>query len=97
MQEEYKVIEGFENYSVSNFGYVRNNKNGRLVKLNHINDYSIVNLSMNGKRYNKRVRFLVAEAFILNPNQYTHIDNINNDRGNNNISNLRWITYKKIN
>ena len=97
MQEEFRIIKDFENYSVSNFGYVKKNKNGRILKLRHINDYSMVNLSMNGKSYYKRVRLLVAEAFILNPNQYIHVDNINNDRGNNNISNLRWITYKKLN
>ena len=34
MVETYKKIEGFENYSVSDFGNVRNNKTGRILKEN---------------------------------------------------------------
>ena len=32
MQEEYKTIEGYENYEISNLGNVRNKKNGRIYK-----------------------------------------------------------------
>ena len=30
--EEYRIIEGFEKYSVSDLGNVRNNKTGRILK-----------------------------------------------------------------
>ncbi len=32
MVETYKNIEGFENYSVSDYGNVRNDKTGRILK-----------------------------------------------------------------
>ena len=33
MEEIWKVIEGFENYSISSFGNIRNNKTLRVLKL----------------------------------------------------------------
>ena len=30
--EEYKIIKGFENYEVSNFGNIINNKTNRILK-----------------------------------------------------------------
>ena len=35
MTEEYKQIEDFENYEVSNLGNVRNKKTGRILKPSH--------------------------------------------------------------
>ncbi len=34
MVETYKIIEGFEKYSVSDHGNVRNDKTGRIMKQN---------------------------------------------------------------
>ncbi len=30
--EEYKLIEGFENYLVSNFGNIKNNRTSKIIK-----------------------------------------------------------------
>jgi hypothetical protein len=59
--EEYKIIEGFENYSVSNFGNVKNNKTGRILKqaLKRDGYYGVV-LSKNGKVKDFKVHRLVA-------------------------------------
>ena len=32
MEEEFKIIKDHENYSISNFGNVKNNKTGRILK-----------------------------------------------------------------
>ena len=32
MEEEFRIIKDYENYSVSNFGNVRNNTTGRILK-----------------------------------------------------------------
>ena len=32
MVEEFRIIKGFENYSVSNFGNIKNNKTGKILK-----------------------------------------------------------------
>jgi hypothetical protein len=91
--EEYKIIEGFENYSVSNFGNVKNNKTGKIInpRLNR-NGYYIIDLHKNGKRKTFKVHRLVALTFIPNPENKPSIDHINNDRTNNNVNNLRWCT-----
>lgn len=35
---------------------------------------------------------MVAESFILNPNNYPQIDHIDTNKTNNNVSNLQWCT-----
>ena len=40
--ETFKIIEGFENYSVSNHGNVRNNKTGRIIKTRFDKDGYII-------------------------------------------------------
>ena len=88
--EEFKLIKGFENYSVSNLGNVKNNKTNRILKQDNNKGYKLV--KFNGK--NKRVHRLIAEAFIPNPDNKPCIDHINNIRNDNRIENLRWATNK---
>lgn len=54
--------------------------------------YLIVCLSNNGKHKNYKVHRLVAEAFILNPNNKLEINHINGDKSNNIVTNLEWCT-----
>jgi hypothetical protein len=37
--EEYRIIKGYENYSVSNFGNVKNNKTDKILKPKIDNGY----------------------------------------------------------
>ena len=48
-----------------------------------------------GKDRLLKMHRLVAEAFILNPNNYKCIDHINGIRHDNRASNLRWCTVKQ--
>ena len=89
--EEYKIIQGFENYEVSTFGNVRNITTGRILQQHSDKDgYKLINIST--KKISKRVHRLVAEAFIPNPNDKPCVDHIDGNRTNNNTSNLRWAT-----
>ncbi len=94
--ETWKIIEGFENYSVSDLGNVRNNKTGRIMKtrFNH-EGYIIIDIRVNKQRYTKRVHILMAIAFITNHDGKSCVDHIDNDKSNNKISNLRWETYSQ--
>jgi hypothetical protein len=95
--EEYKNISGFEKYSVSNLGNVRNNKFNKLVSQGDDKDgYLCLNLYDNiNNRSRLRVHRLVAIAFIDNPDNKTLIDHIDGNVKNNNLNNLRWATNQE--
>jgi hypothetical protein len=87
--EEYRVIDGYENYEVSDLGNVRNKKNGRILKGGY-DDGGYRFVSLNKKQL--KVHRLVALAFIDNPENKPIVDHINNDRSDNRLVNLRWAT-----
>jgi hypothetical protein len=90
--EEWKLIEGYENYEVSSHGRVRNNKTGLILKPAY-NNCGYIHVSIiNTNKTTRMVHRLVALAFIPNPENKIQIDHIDNDKTNNNISNLRWVT-----
>ena len=47
-----------------------------------------------GIKRNMRVHRLVALAFLNNPDNLTDVDHINNNRSDNRIQNLRWLSHK---
>jgi hypothetical protein len=69
--EEYRVIENFNNYEISNRGNVRNTKAGKLLK-QHIygnGGYKMVSITQDKKQYTKWIHRLVGETFIPNPDK----------------------------
>jgi hypothetical protein len=61
-------------------------------------DYKRVALSnLYDKGIDMFVHRLVALAFLPNPENKACIDHIDNNRGNNNIENLRWATHQENN
>ena len=97
--ETWKIIEGFENYSVSDHGNVRNNKTRRIMKKCVFTDgYVVVRLSTENKvSCLKKVSILVAQAFLHNVENKPCVDHVDNNRTNNNILNLRWATSQENN
>ncbi len=96
--ESWKIIEGFENYMVSDHGRVKNNKTGRIknVKANK-KGYIRVSMQMNNLEHKKLVHVLVASAFVDNPENRQFVDHVDNCKTNNNITNLRWATSAQNN
>lgn len=56
--------------------------------------YYSVTFPINGKPKTKRVHRIVAETFIPNPENLPHVDHIDEDKSNNSVNNLRWISAK---
>ena len=97
MKEIWKDIKEYEGlYQVSNLGRVKRITTGRVLKpLKHANGYLMVKLSKNSIVYTKTVHRLVAEAFIPNPEHKSEINHIDENKTNNNVSNLEWMTRKE--
>ena len=97
MKEIWKDIKDYEGlYQVSNLGRVKRITTGRVLKpLKHANGYLMVKLSKNSIVYTKTTHRLVAEAFIPNPEHKSEINHIDENKTNNNVSNLEWMTRKE--
>lgn len=90
--EIWKKVKGFNDYSVSSTGRIRNDKTGTIRKLQvYAKDYYSVRLNYK----NLLVHRLVAEAFIENPENKKIVDHINGDRKDNRVENLRWVTTRE--
>ena len=91
--EEFKKIEEYENYEVSNKGNVRNTDTGRILKPCKNNwGYLSVNLYKDGIGKNFSIHNLIALYFIPNPDNLREIDHIDQNKTNNSITNLRWVS-----
>ena len=95
-EEIYAQIKDFPNYCVSNLGNVKNATTNQIIKQSANKEgYKRLNIYKNGKRCNKNVHQLVANAFLENVDNKPCIDHIDNNKENNNIENLRFATYQE--
>lgn len=95
--KEWKIIEEWPNYAVSNYGDVKrlttkcSGVAGTILSQFLISGYPSVNLS-NGKRHCINVHRLVAKAFLENKNNLPEVNHIDATRNNNKVTNLEWVT-----
>lgn len=92
MWAEIKEYEG--KYWVNENGEIKNEKGIILKPFKVGNGYYAVKLWKNSKAKNMRVHRLVATYFIDNPNNFTEVNHINEDKSNNTANNLEWCDRK---
>ena len=94
--ETFVKIEGFENYEVSNLGKVRNIKSGIMLKPWITKDgYLRHCLYGHDKRKNLLLHRIIATAFIDNPGKKPQVNHIDENKLNNDLSNLEWCTERE--
>ena len=98
MEEEiWKDIQGYEGlYQISNMGnvkslnYLRTGKESILKPQKTGKEYLYVYLYKDGKSKGYRIHRLVATAFCENPEGYTEVNHINEDKADCRAENLEW-------
>jgi len=96
--EEWKLIDEYPDYMISNLGRVKSFKNNKERILNYSpnsSGYIQVELRKNNSRFTLKIHRLIALAFIPNPENKPCIDHINRNPLDNSIENLRWVTHQE--
>jgi transposase-like protein len=99
IKEMYLPIDDYSNYEVSNFGQVKNRKTGRILKprLNR-QGYEYVGLcdGINKPKLQQvhRLVLIAFEGISKNENQI-FVDHIDNNKTNNCLFNLRWVSQQQ--
>ena len=88
-----KDIKGYDGlYAITSCGKVWSYRRNRFLKARDKGDgYVKVTLTdRNGKATDRSIHRLVAETYILNPDNLPEVNHKNEDRAKNNIQNLEW-------
>ena len=94
--ETFVKIEGFEKYEVSNLGKVRNIKSGRILKPYLTKKGYLMHLLYeNNKQNHLLLHRIIATAFIDNPEEKPQVNHIDENKLNNDLSNLEWCTERE--
>lgn len=97
---EWRTIEGFEDYAVSDTGLVMRIRFKRMGRDNILKPrdngrgYYRVTLMKDAKPHQLSIHRLVALAFIPNPNNLPFINHKDENPSNNNVDNLEWCDAK---
>ena len=92
--EQWKTIEGFDNYKISTLGNVKNKVNKKLSIRLTKEGYNRVRLYGNVIQ-NKCVHRLVAETYIPNPENKEQVNHMDGNKANNMLCNLEWMTRQE--
>ena len=107
--EEWRDIEGYEGlYLVSSLGRVKSMDRwvtysngvehlhkGKIIKPSKVRGYLRVMLYKDGYKQWSSVHRLVSNAFIPNPDNLETVNHIDENRSNNRVDNLEWMSPKQ--
>ena len=87
---EERVIPEYPTYAITNTGFVKDLRTGRLSNGYSSYGYRLHHLANPTKKTSALIHRLVAQAFILNPDNLPEVDHINRIPDDNRVENLRW-------
>lgn len=94
MKEEWKPVDGYDGrYEVSNLGNFRRVEYIKPIVKKH--GYAVVSLHKNGRVKTKTMHRLVAETFIPRIDGKTQVNHKDEDKTNNRVDNLEWVTAEE--
>lgn len=92
VNEEFRPIEGHEDFLISNYGRVYSRKTGCIMnEFPNQQGY----LQCNIDRVPTKIHRLVAQAFIPNPENKKCVNHISGRKTNNYVENLEWCTHSE--
>ena len=95
MEEQFKPFPRRKDIMVGNMGTIHYS-NGRKTKgSKHSLGYMQCGITVDGKPKVFKVHRLVAETWIDNPDNLPEIHHIDNNKENNAVSNLMWVTHSQ--
>ena len=97
INEIWKDCKGYEGkYQVSNLGRVWSIKTQRYLKGSYDKDgyHQVCLTAKNGKSKKEFIHRLVALAFLSNPNNLPQVNHKDENKDNNCVDNLEWISIK---
>ncbi len=95
LEEEFKEIQNFPNYLISNYGYVLDISKNKQVKTYLCKKSLIVQLKNEQTTKKFLIHRLVATYFLKNENNYFFINHKDNNPENNNVENLQFEIFFK--
>lgn len=96
MIEKWKTINDYENYEISNYGYVRRKNNNKILKqYQSSRGYLFVILYNDNGHKTKYIHKLVAEHFIGKANTNLQVNHIDGNKRNNTFINLEYLSAKE--
>ena len=81
-------------YEIDEFGILYNTQTNKILKGCVNGNYKIYTLRYKNKSYKMRAHRLVAKYFLPNPENLPVVDHINGNTFDNNVNNLRWVSYQ---
>jgi predicted ABC-class ATPase len=92
-----KELKDFPGYYITEDGRVFSTKYNKLKELTKQENkgYWAIYLEKDRKQYRKSIHRLVAETYIPNPDNLPQVNHIDEDKKNNHISNLEWVTQQQ--
>ncbi len=91
-----KSLEEYPRYIITSNGKVYSKSAKKFMSIRLNNGYEYITFGNNSKkRKDFSVHYLVAKMYIENPNNYPMVHHKDENKQNNNVENLDWVTYSE--